>query len=62
MKKRSLLYTLLTVAIAAAAAAVIAYLVYRYRDSICSAFSRVKEKGRKLLNTCCEDFSDFADL
>ena len=25
-------------------------------------FEKAKEKGKKLLNSCCEDFSDFADL
>ena len=62
MKKKSFLGTLLTVVLAAAAAAAIAYLAYYYRDTIRAAFSLVKEKGKKLLNSCCEEFSDFADL
>ncbi len=62
MKKKSFLGTLLTVVIAAAVAAALAYLAYYYRDSIRAAFSLAKEKGKKLLNACCEDFSDFADL
>ena len=62
MKKKSFLGMLLSVVIAAVVAAVIAYLVYYYRDNIRAAFSLVKEKGKKLLNSCCEDFSDFADL
>ena len=62
MKKKSYLGILLSVVIAAVVAAVIAYLVYYYRDNIRAAFFQVKEKGKKLLNSCCEDFSDFADL
>ena len=46
----------------AAVAAAIAYLIYYYRESIKSALTLAKEKGKKLLNSCCEDFSDFADL
>ena len=62
MKKESFLRTLLTVVIAAAVAAAIAYLVYYYRENIRAAYALAKEKGKKLLNACCEDFSDFADL
>ena len=63
MKKKSFWCTLVSVVIAAAAvAAVVAYLIYHYRESIKSAVTLAKEKGKKLLNTCREDFSDFADL
>ncbi len=62
MKKKSFWCTLVSVVIAAAVAAVIAYLIYYYRESIKSALTLAKEKGKKLLNSCCEDFSDFADL
>ena len=62
MKKKSFWCTLLTVVLAAVVAAAVAYLLYYYRDNIRSALSRLKEKGKKLLDSCCEDFSDFADL
>ena len=62
VKKNSFWCTLLTVVIAAAVAAVAAYLLYYYRDNVKAAFSQVKEKGKKLLSSCCGDFSDFADL
>ena len=62
VKKKPLWCTILAVVIAAAVAAAIAYLIYYYRESIKSALTLAKEKGKKLLNTCCEDFSDFADL
>ena len=62
VKKKSFWCTLLSVVIAAAVAAVIAYLIYYYRESIKSALTLAKEKGKKLLNSCCGDFSDFADL
>ena len=62
MKKKSFWCTLLTVVIAAAAAAAIAYLLYCYRENVKAALEKAKEKGKKLLNSCCEDFSDFADL
>ncbi len=62
MKKKSFWGALLSVVIAAAVAAVIAYLLYYYRDNVKAALSLVKEKGKKLLNSCYEDFSDFADL
>ena len=62
MKKNSFWCTLLTVMVAAAVAAVAAYLIYYYRDNVRSALSQVKDKGKKLLNSCCGDFSDFADL
>ena len=62
MKKKSFLGVLLSVVIAAVVAAVIAYLVYYYRDNLRAFLARAKEKGKKLLNSCCEDFSDFADL
>jgi 2-methylcitrate dehydratase PrpD len=50
------------VVLAAAVAAVIAYLLYYYRDTVKAALSLAKEKGKKLLSSCCEDFSDFEDL
>ncbi len=62
MKKKSFWCTLLSVVVAAAVAAVIAYLLYYYRDNVKAALAQAKEKGKKLLNSCCEDFSDFADL
>ncbi len=62
MKKKSFLKTLLTVVIAAAVAAALAYLVYCYRENIRAAYALAKEKGKKLLNACYEDISDFADL
>ena len=62
MEKKSFLRTLLTVVIAAAVAAAIAYLVYYYRENIRAAYALAKDKGKKLLNACREDFSDFADL
>ena len=62
MKKKSFWCTLAAIVAAAAVAAVVAYLIYHYRDSIKSAVTLAKEKGKKLLNTCREDFSDFADL
>ncbi len=62
MNKKSFWITLASVAVAAILAAVIAYLLYYYRENVKAALSQAKEKGRKLLNSCCEDFSDFADL
>ena len=62
MNKKSFWITLASVAVAAILAAVIAYLLYYYRENVKAALSQEKEKGRKLLNSCCEDFSDFADL
>ena len=62
MKKKSFWSTLLTVVLAAMAAAAVAYLLYYYRESVRAFFSLAKEKGKKLLNSCCEEFSDFADL
>ncbi len=62
MKKKSFWCTLISVVLAAAVAAVIAYLLYYYRDTVKAALSLAKEKGKKLLSSCCEDFSDFEDL
>ncbi len=62
MKRKSFWCTLISVVLAAAVAAVIAYLLYYYRDTVKAALSLAKEKGKKLLNSCCEDFSDFEDL
>ena len=62
MKKKSFLGMLLSAVIAAVVAAAIAYLVYYYRDNLRAFLAQVKAKGKKLLNSCCEDLSDFADL
>ena len=62
MKKKSFWCTLVTVVLAAVVAAAIAYLLYYYRENVKAVLAQAKEKGKKLLNTCCEDFSDFADL
>jgi 2-methylcitrate dehydratase PrpD len=62
MNKKSFWCTLLAVVLAAAAAAVIAWLLYCYRDAVKAALSQAKEKGKKLLNSCRDEFSDFADL
>ena len=62
MKKKSFWCTLLSVVLAAVVAAAIAYVLYYYRENVKAVLAQAKEKGKKLLNTCCEDFSDFADL
>ena len=62
MKKKSFWCTLLSVVLAAVVAAAVAYLLYYYRDNVKNALAQLKEKGKKLLKSCCEDFSDFADL
>ena len=62
MKKKSFWCTLLTVVLAAALAAAAAYLLYHYRESVKAALALAKEKGKKLLNSCRDEFSDFADL
>ena len=62
MNKKSFWITLASVAVAAILAAVIAYLLYYYRENVKAALSQAKEKGKKLLNSCCEDAGDFADL
>ncbi len=62
MKKKSFWCTLLTVVAAAAIAAAIACLLYYYRENVKALLARARDKGKKLLNSCCGDFSDFADL
>ncbi len=62
MKKNSFWWTLASVVVAAVVAAAVAYLIYYYRDNVRSALSQVKDKGKKLLNSFCEDAGDFAEL
>ena len=62
MRKNTFWWTLLSVVIAAVIAAVAAYLIYYYRDNVRSALTQVKDKGKRLLNSFCEEDGDFADL
>jgi len=62
VNKKSFWGTLVSVVLAAALAAVVAYLLYYYRDNLRAIVNLVKEKGKKLLNSCCDEFSDFEDL
>ena len=62
MKKKSFWGTLLSVVLAAAVAAAVCYLLYHYRENVKAVLALAKEKGKKLLSSCCGEASDFADL
>ncbi len=61
MRNKSLLSTLLKAALAAAVLAAACWVIYYYRDTIRWWLGEAKQKGKKLLDRCFEEITDFAD-